>query len=100
MLVNNEHNNASQPPEDGTNRISVLDPDNTTFQYDGVGMGLNGDNFAAQVFSDSNISYDMPEGVIEDWQSDGEWSWVLHVWDVGTETCTEATAEISSMAVS
>ena len=99
MLVDNEHINASQPPEDSTNRISVLYPDNTTFQYDGVGKGLNGDDFAAQVFSDSNISYDMTEGVIGDWQSDGEWSWVLHVWNVENETWIESQEEISALVL-
>jgi hypothetical protein len=39
------------------------------------------------------------EGVIEDWQSDGEWSWVLHVWDVGNETWIEAQEDISAMVL-
>ncbi|MEE3232387.1 MAG: SCO family protein [Candidatus Thermoplasmatota archaeon] len=99
VLVDNEHINASQPPENGTNRIAVLYPDNTTFQFNGVGMGLNGDDFAVQVFSDSNMSYDMAEGVIGDWQSDEGWSWVLHAWDVENETWIGAQEDISALVL-
>ena len=99
VIVDNEHINASQPPDDGTNRIAVLYPDNSTFHHDETGVGLNGSDFAMQVFSDSNISYDLAEGIIGDWQSDGEWSWVLHVWDAENESWAPAQDSITSIVL-
>jgi len=100
VLVDNEHINASQPPEDGTNRIAVLYPDNSTFHHDEAGVDLTGSDFAMQVFSGSNVSYDMAEGIIGDWQSDDEWSWVLHIWDAESDSWAEAQDSISSIVLS
>ncbi len=100
VIVDNEHINASQPPEDGTNRIAVLYPDNSTFHHDEVGVDLPGGDFAMQVFSDSNISYDMAEGIIGNWQSDDEWSWVLHEWDAENKSWAEVQDSISSIVLS
>ena len=100
VIVDNEHINSSQPPEDGTNRIAVLYPDNSTFHHDEAGVGLSGSDFAMQVFSGSNISYDMDEGIIGDWQSDDEWSWALYVWDAENESWAEAQDSISSIVLS
>ena len=100
VLVDNEHINASQPPEEGTNRIAVLYPDNSTFHHDEAGVGLSGSEFAMQVFSGSNISYDMGEGIIGDWQSDDEWSWALYVWDAENESWASAQDNISSIVLS
>ena len=85
MLVDNEHINASQPPEEGTNRIAVLYPDNSSFHHDEAGAGLSASDFAIQVFNDSNISYDMSGGLIGDWQHGDEWSWVLPLWAIDNE---------------
>jgi cytochrome oxidase Cu insertion factor (SCO1/SenC/PrrC family) len=99
VLVDNEHINASQPPEDESNRIAVLYPDNSTFHHDEDGVGLSGSDFAMQVFNESNISYDLAEGIIGNWQSDGEWSWVLHIWDVENESWAAAQESISSITL-
>ena len=100
VIVDNEHINSSQPPDDGTNRIAVLYPDNSTTHHDEAGVGLSGSDFAMQVFSGSNISYDMDEGIIGDWQSDDEWSWALYVWDAENESWAEAQDSISSIVLS
>ena len=97
VIVDNEHINASKPPEDGMNRIAVLYPDNSSFHHDEVGAGLSASDFAIQVFNDSNISYDMSGGLIGDWQSGDEWSWVLHLWDIDNESWVPTERDISSI---
>ena len=99
VIVDNEHINASQPPEDGTNRIAVLFPDNSTFHQDEVAAGMSAVDFATQTFNSSNISYNISEGVIADWQSGDEWSWVLYLWDIDNESWVPYEQDISSISM-
>ncbi len=55
--------------------------------------------FATQAFNSSNISYNISEGVIADWQSGDEWSWVLYLWDIDNESWVPYEQDISSISM-
>ena len=90
IVIDNDHINASQQPENSMNRFSVLYPDNSSLVLDNSCWDiannqcyLNGSDFANYVFNDANISYNLIDnnGTIGEWQSDENWSWQLHYWD-------------------
>ena len=98
IVVDNEHIEASQPPEESTNRFSVLYPDNSSTILDTPCRSeisnnrcyIDGDDFANYVFSNANITYNLTdnEGAIGDWSSNNNlnFSWLLHYWDNLNET--------------
>ena len=98
IVVDNDHIEASQPPEESTNRFSVLYPDNTSTIIDTPCRSElsnnrcynDGDDFANYVFSNANITYNLTdnEGTIGDWSSNNNlnFSWLLHYWDNLNET--------------
>ena len=98
IVVDNEHIEASQPPEESTNRFSVLYPDNSSTILDTPCRSEvsnnrcynDGDDFANYVFSNANITYNLTEneGTIGDWSSNNNlnFSWLLHYWDNSNET--------------
>ena len=98
IVVDNEHIEASQPPEESTNRFSVLYPDNSSTILDTPCRSEisnnrcynDGDDFANYVFGNANITYNLTgnEGTIGDWSSNNNlnFSWLLHYWDNLNET--------------
>ena len=90
IVVDNDHINASQAPEDSMNRLSVLYPDNTSVVLDSPCLNPinntcynNGNEFVNNSFNDANITYNLTGdiGTIGLWQSDNNWSWQLHHWN-------------------
>ncbi|MGY8644530.1 MAG: SCO family protein [Candidatus Poseidoniales archaeon] len=94
IVVDNDHINASQAPEDSMNRFSVLYPDNSSIFsdvpcLDSVNNKCYDDaaDFATHAFENANISYNLTgnSGAIGEWQSDANWSWQLHYWNNSNE---------------
>jgi len=95
IVVDNDHINASSPPEENMNRFSVLFPDNSSLSLDNSCQSiivnecfLNGSDLADFAFNEANITYDMSgeEGVIDTWNANENWSWDLYYWDNNIES--------------
>ena len=112
IVVDNEHIEASQPPEESMNRFSVLYPDNTSTVIDTPCRGEisnnrcynDGNDFANYVFSNANITYNLTdnEGDIGEWSTNNnlDFSWLLHYWDILNETWSLSESQnISSIDV-
>ena len=97
VVVDNAHIAASEPPSESLVRVAVLNPDNSSMIVDSPCQGPtlancfeNGSNLMDYALSSANISYDPAQGQIGDWQEDGNWTWVLHLWDSSNESWVEA----------
>ena len=98
IVVDNDHIEASQPPEKSTNRFSVLYPDNSSMIIDTPCRSeisenrcySDGNDFANYVFENANITYNISgnQGTVGDWETESNWSWNLHYWDNLNETWT------------
>ena len=98
IVVDNDHIEASQPPEESTNRFSVLYPDNSSIVIDTPCRSeisenrcySDGNDFANYVFENANITYNISgnQGTVGGWETDSNWSWTLHYWDNLNETWT------------
>jgi cytochrome oxidase Cu insertion factor (SCO1/SenC/PrrC family) len=112
IVVDNEHIEASQPPEESTNRFSVLYPDNTSIVIDTPCRGEvsnnrcynDGNDFANYAFSNVNITYNLTgnEGDIGEWSTNDNlnFSWLLHYWDNLNETWSlSESQDISSIDI-
>ena len=112
IVVDNEHIEASQPPEESMNRFSVLYPDNTSTVIDTPCRGEisnnrcynDGNDFANYAFNNANITYNLTdnEGAIGEWSSNNNlnFSWLLHYWDNLNETWSLSESQnISSIDV-
>ncbi len=94
VVVDAEHIANSLPPEQETVRFAVLNPDNTSIVTDNpcqdpfnLSCYIDGDEFASYALIEkAGVNYDIDNGTIGNWTSDGSWSWELHVWDSGNET--------------
>ena len=87
VVVDNDHINASVPPEGSTNRVAVLNPDGESFFVDtpwtDVEFIRSGAEYVQYVFnsSDPEMSYNPENGTIGDWSENESWAWNLMVWD-------------------
>ena len=110
IVVDNDHIEASQPPDESTNRFSILYPDNSSTVIDTPCRGeisenrcyIDGDDFADYVFNNANITYNLThnEGTIGDWTTNSSWSWLLHYWDNLNQTWSLSESQnISSIDV-
>ncbi len=104
VIIDNEHIEASQPPEDNLNRLVVLYPDNTSSTIDTKGFGMNGSEFISDSLNESGSNFvvsDGPisEGTIGNWSTNSDWSWVLHYWDSQSESWNQSESPSSSIEV-
>ncbi len=97
VVVDNEHIAASEPPSESLVRVAVLNPDNSSIVVDSPCQGPtlancfeNGSQLMEYAMGSANISYDPAQGLIGDWQEEGNWTWVLHLWDSSNESWVEA----------
>ena len=101
VVVDTEHIANSLPPEESTVRFSVLNPDNTSIVTDNACKDLinltcyvDGSEFAEfALITNAEIEYDMANGTIGNWTSDGSWSWELHSWDSENESWGRAVSD-------
>ncbi|MFL2493914.1 MAG: SCO family protein [Candidatus Thalassarchaeum sp.] len=96
VVVDNEHIAASEPPSENLVRVAVLNPDNTSMVMDIPCQGStlsrcfeDGSKLMDYAMSSANISYNQPQGLIGEWQADGDWTWVLHLWDSSNNSWVE-----------
>ena len=96
VVVDNAHIAASEPPSESLVRVAVLNPDNSSITIESPCQGPtladcfeNGSELMDYTMSSANISYDQSQGLIGEWQEDGEWIWVLHLWDSTNESWVE-----------
>ncbi|MBS65797.1 MAG: hypothetical protein CMA93_05715 [Euryarchaeota archaeon] len=97
VVVDNAHIAASEPPSESLVRVAVLNPDNSSIIVDSHCQGPtlancfeSGSELMEFAMSNANISYAPNEGIIGDWQEDGNWTWGLHLWDSANESWTDA----------
>ncbi len=104
VIIDNEHIEASQPPEESLNRLVVLYPDNSSSVIDRTGFGMNGSKFISDSFNESSLSFDITdgpvsEGTLGEWSTDGNWTWVLHSWDPVNESWIQSQSPSSSIEI-
>ena len=87
VVVDNDHINASVPPEGSTNRVAVLNPDGESFVVDTLWTDVefvrSGADFVQYAFnsSDPEVTYHPENGTIERWSENESWTWDLMMWD-------------------
>ena len=94
VVVDAEHIANSLPPEEALVRFVVLYPDNTSVVTDNpckdpfnLTCYENGGEFASYaLIENGGVNYDIDNGTIGNWTSDGSWTWELHSWDAMNET--------------
>ena len=104
VIIDNEHIDASEPPEDSLNRLVIHYPDNSSSIVDTNGYGMNGLDFITNSSNQSGLSFEIGDGpisngTIDDWETDGNWTWVLHYWDSQNETWSQSQYPGSSIVV-
>ena len=97
VVVDNEHIAASEPPSESLVRVAVLNPDNSSMVIDSPCQGPtlancfdNGSELMEYAMSSVEIDYNPSQGLIGDWQEDGNWTWILHLWDSTNESWIDA----------
>jgi len=107
VVVDAEHIANSLPPEEALVRFAVLYPDNSSIVTDNpcqdpfnLTCYENGDEFASYaLIENAGTNYDIGNGTIGNWTSDGSWSWILHYWDAINETWGEMEEDLSAVEV-
>ena len=107
VVVDAEHIANSLPPEEAVVRFAVLGPDNSTIVTDNpcldpinISCYGNGDEFAAYALTENaGVKYDIDNGTIGNWTSDGSWTWELHIWNSANETWDSTDNNISDFEV-
>ena len=87
VVVDNDHINASVPPEGSMNRVAVLNPDGGSFVVDTLWSDVefvrSGADFVRYAFnsSDPEVAYHPENGTIGSWSENESWTWDLMMWD-------------------
>ena len=97
VVVDNEHIAASEPPSESLVRVAVLNPDNSSMVIDSPCQGPtlancfdNGSELMEYAMSSVEMDYNPSQGLIGDWQEDGNWTWILHIWNSTNEIWVDA----------
>ena len=97
VVVDNAHIAASEPPSESLIRVAVLNPDNSSMIVDSPCQGPtladcfdSGSDLMEYAMNSANISYDPSQGLIGEWQEEGNWTWILHLWDPYNNSWIEA----------
>ena len=81
VVVDNDHINASVPPEGSMNRVAVLNPDRGSFVVDTLWSDVefvrSGADFVRYAFnsSDAEVAYHPENGTIGSWSENESWTW-------------------------
>ena len=93
VVVDNDHINASTPPDDSTNRVLVVSPDGLEMKIDtpwqDVEFSQTTDGLLEFAFESRNLTYDSLNGTILDWTANDTFSWDMLIWNQSTENWTK-----------
>ena len=85
VVVDNDHINASTPPDDTSNRIVVMGADGSTTSFDTpwgeIEFQPNARGMAEVAFERENLTFDYGNGTIIEWTENESLSWSTAVWD-------------------
>ena len=85
VVVDNDHINASAPPEDSMNRVVVMGPDGSTTSIDTpwgeIEFQPSAMDLARAAFATENLTFDYDNGTVMDWTTNATFNWSISTWD-------------------